>query len=124
MSENYQCHITINNRTDLNLRVNQEKLAWGHYTQEPVEIPKKSEARAFVAVGAYGSPSGTEGTVIYQVGDDANVTIKIYFDVPWAPLSHNTIKVESSNPDVAVQLIGFNGSGSVESCTIKVVDGR
>jgi len=64
--------------------------------------------------------AGAEGTVWYQVGDDANNTIKIYWDVPTTPFSKNRVTVENSKEEIMTQLTGFSGSGSVESCTVRV----
>jgi hypothetical protein len=125
MSEKYQCHIIINNRTSSHLKYDKSDLPWGKFTQDPVaDIQPKSEAKAFVATGAAGTPTGCEGTVLYRFLDDANVAVTIYYDVPFRPGSNNTIRVSTSNPDVAATLDGFNGCGSIESCTVKVVDGR
>ena len=122
--ENYQCHLSINNRAHDHLRLLKSDLDWGVFRDGPVtDIPPLTEVKAFVATGATG-PAGTEGTVVYQIGDDANTTVSVYFDVPTRPLSHNTVRADSSNPDVAAQVTGFDGSGSTESCTVKVIDGR
>jgi|SRR5689334_9137141 len=124
MSEKYQCHILINNRSSSHLKYDKSDLKWGKFLQDPVaDIPPKSEAKAFVASGAYGTPSGCEGTVLYRFQDDANVAVSIEFDIP-AMKSANTVRVSTSNPDVAGTLDGFRGGGEVESCVVKVVDGR
>jgi hypothetical protein len=123
--DNYQCHILINNRTSLHLHQLKKDLPWGRWKEGPVDdIKPNTETKAFVATGAPGLPSGTEGTVVYQLGDDANTTFTIYFDIPTKPLSSNTVRVDSSDTDVAAMLSGFNGGGAVESCTVKVIDGR
>lgn len=125
MSENYQCHISINNRTTSHLKYVQSDLPWGKFTQGPVaDIPPKAEAKAFVASGAIATPTGCEGTVLYRFVDDKDIAVTIYYDVPFRPGSKNTVRVTTSHPDVAATLDGFNGGGSIESCTIKVVDGR
>ena len=122
--ENYQCHITINNRSSEHLRLLKKDLQWGEFRDGPVsDIQPHAETKAFVATGSVG-PAGTEGTVVYQIGDDANTTITIYFDIPTRPLSSNTVRADTSNPDVAAQISGFDGSGATESCDIKVIDGR
>ena len=122
--ENYQCHIVINNRTHDHLKLLKTDLPWGEFREGPVaDIPPQSETKAFVATGSVG-PAGTEGTVVYKIGDDANTTVSIYFDIPTRPLSSNTVRVDTSNPDVAGQVGGLAGKGSTESCTVKVIDGR
>ena len=121
---NYQCIITINNRCRDHLRLLKQDIPWGEFESGPVDdIPPMAEMPAFTAQGVIG-PAGTEGTVIYQVGDDANVTITIYFDVPTRPGSSNTLNVDTSNVDIGVQVGPFNSSGSVISSTLKVLDGR
>jgi hypothetical protein len=124
--ENYQCHITINNRTTSHLRLAKRELQWGKFRDgnSPVEdIPPRSERKSFIAQGKFG-PAGVEGTVTYQYQDDANLTLVIYFDIPTRPLSENTIRATTSDPDLGASVEGFIGKGSTESCTIKLVDGR
>jgi hypothetical protein len=123
---NYQCHITINNRTDKHLIFEKSDLPWGEFRDDgqPVrDIPPKTEVRAFVAQGAIG-PAGCEGTVVYRYQDDANIRFTIYYDVPTNPLKDNKVEVTSSNENIAVERKGFNGKGNLENCTIKIVDGR
>jgi hypothetical protein len=125
MSDKYQCHITINNRTTTHLKYEKTDFPWGGFVEGPVEdIPPKSEVKAFVAAGASFGPAGTEGTVLYRFEDDANVAVTIYFDIPTKPFSNNTVRATSSNQDVATTVEGLIGSGATESCTIRVVDGR
>jgi phospholipase C len=122
--DNYQCHITIDNRTKSHLKLLKTNIVWGVFRTGPDQdlVPMKS-APAFIATGTPSRPAGAEGTVWYQVGDDANNTIKIYWDVPTTPFTSNRVTVEASKDEVvAVQLSGFNGSGAVEVCTIKVID--
>jgi hypothetical protein len=124
--ENYQCHITINNRTASHLVFDKSDLPWGKFAENaaPVrDIPPKREVKAFVAMGSFG-PAGVEGTVIYKFQEDANLTVRIQFDVPTRPGSHNTVAATCSNQDVAANVANLIGSGSTESCTITVVDGR
>lgn len=122
--ENYQCHITINNRTAVHLRLNKTDVPWGEFKEGPVDdILPKIETRAFVATGSIG-PAGTEGTVVYNFQDDANLTITIYWDIPTRPFSHNIVTATSSNPDIAATVEGLSGSGSTEVCMVRVVDGR
>ena len=121
MSDGQQCHITIDNRTTSHLRLLKTDLAWGVFRDGPEKdlMPRKS-ARAFVATGAPFREGGAEGTVWYQVGDDANNTVRIYYDVPLRPFAKNTVTVEASKDEITVQLTGLSGTGPVESCTIKV----
>ena len=119
--KNYKCHITIDNRTPHHLRLQKQEIPWGSFEEGPEKdlMPKTSKV-AFVASGNVG-PAGTEGTVWYQLGDDANKTITIYFDVPTNPLKDNTVNVDTSDPNLAAVRTGFNGKGSVEDCTVRVV---
>jgi hypothetical protein len=124
--KNYQCHITIDNRTKYHLRLNKADLSWGEFMEKmsPVDdIPPKTELKAFVATGSVG-PAGTEGTVVYHFQDDANLTVSIFFDVPTTPWKSNTVAAQTSHPDISASLAGFIGKGAVESCTVKVIDGR
>jgi phospholipase C len=121
MSDAFQCHITINNQTTSNLKLLKTDIPWGEFTVGPVKdlLPKKT-ALAFVAKGRSWREGGTEGTVWYQVGDDPNNTVKIYFDVPIASSPNRVVVTASSG--VATQLGGFKGSGQVENCTIELAD--
>jgi hypothetical protein len=121
---NYQCHITINNRSAEHLRLLKSEIPWGLFREGPLaDIAPHAEMTAFVATGSTGL-AGTEGTVVYQLGDDANTTVSVYFNIPSRPGSSNTVTVDSSDVDVAAQLTGFNGGGATEVCTVKVIDGR
>jgi hypothetical protein len=124
--ENYQCHITINNRTDSKLIVQQSRLDYGHFMDKksPAPIDKKAQQFAFAAQGSSPGIYGTEGEVVYKFETDANCTLTIYFDVPTRPGSDNTLKVKTSDVDIVAEVDGFKGSGSTEVCTIKLVDGR
>src|SRR5215471_20010751 len=100
--ENYQCHITINNRTDSRLIVQQSKVDWGQFMDKksPAPIDKKQIQPAFAAQGTFG-PAGTEGEVVYQFETDANCTVSIYFNIPTRPGSDNMLTVKTSHPDLA-----------------------
>jgi hypothetical protein len=118
-----QCHITINNRSSEHLRLQSKDLQAGDFEQGPLaDIKPHDEAKAFIASGTTGV-KGTEGTVVYQLGDDANTTISIYWDVPQWSMS-NRLDVKSSDPDVATKVDGFAGKGSTEACNIRVLDAR
>jgi hypothetical protein len=119
--ENYKCFVTMDNRTAQHLKLQKQEIPWGRFQEGPEKdlMPRTSKS-VFVASGVAG-PAGTEGSVVYQLGDDANKTISIYFDVPTRPFSDNTVRVETSDPNLAAVLSGFKGSGNVEVCTIRVV---
>jgi hypothetical protein len=127
-SENIQMICGINNRTDQELKVQSASLRWGKFEDSPnfppVNIPAKTNKGAFRSSGRQGSAAGTEGTVVYQIGDDENATITIYWDVPWAPGASNKVTASTSDEDISASVEGFVGSGAVESVTVKVVDGR
>ena len=119
--ENYKCFITIDNRTPQHLKLQKQDIPCGRFQEGPEKdlMPRTSKS-AFVASGNPGL-LGTEGTVWYQLGDDANKTMSIYFDVPTRPFSDNKVNVDTSDPNLAAVLSGFKGSGNVEVCTIRVV---
>jgi hypothetical protein len=119
--ENYKCHITIDNRTSHHLKLQKQDIPWGRFQEGPERdlMPGVSKL-AFVASGNPGVPAGTEGTVWYQLGDDANKTLTIYFDVPTNPLKDNTVNTDTSNPGLGAVRTGFNGKGNVEVCTLRV----
>ena len=119
--QNYQCHVILDNKSTHHLRLLKNALKWGEFAEGPEEdIGPRKSMKAFVARGATGL-SGCEGTLTYQLGDDANNTISIYWDVPTSPWSSNTIKVDASDEDVAAMMSGFKGDGNIESVTIKIV---
>jgi hypothetical protein len=119
--ENYQCHITIDNRTTEHIRLLKKDTPWGVFKAGPVaDIGPKLTTVAFVATGKPGLPGGAEGTVTYQVGDDANQTVAIYYDIPATPFTSNTVRVDTSSDDIVAQLTGFRGDGSTESCIVKL----
>jgi hypothetical protein len=128
MSEMIQMICGINNRTDSVLTVKSEHLEWGKWEDvgnfPPVAIPAKTNKAAFRSSGRQGSASGTQGNVVYQLGDDPNAIITITWDVTWASGAKNTVSASTFNEDVSASVEGFVGSGPVESVTIKVVDGR
>ncbi len=124
MAEGYACNISINNRTSYDLKVAKSALDYGVFKTGPKTIPKGASIPAFTATGKPYTPlQGTEGTVVYQVGDDTTATVTIYFNVP-ALSADNAVNVTSSNEDIAAQRDGFVGEGDSETCTVKVVDGR
>jgi hypothetical protein len=128
MADSLQFHCTINNRCDVPLKLKGSSHSWGRWypteSDQPKEVPAKQATKAFSSSGRTSSASGTEGYVIYQLGDDANAWIKIYWDVPWAPGSDNKVNLEESHEDIVVAMEGFVGSGSTESIILKVIDGR
>ena len=123
-SENIQMICTVNNRAKQELKVQSKDLDWGKFTAEPVAIPSKAVLPAFRSTGRQGSASGTQGKVVYQIGDDAAAIITISGDVPWAPGASNKVTTSTFSEDVGASIAGFVGSGPVESVTITVVDGR
>ena len=115
------CTITIDNGTGHHLKLLKHDLPWGKFQQGPAKdiMPGTSQV-AFVASQNI-APAGPEGTVWYQLGDDANKTISIYFDVPTRPFSDNRVQVDTSgDPNLSAVLSGFNGRGSDERCTVRV----
>jgi Aegerolysin len=122
MAPTHQCHIVINNRTSSHIKLAKADTEWGGFEdgQSPVQdIPPKSQVKAFVAKGNFGA-AGTEGTVVYQLQDDANMTWSINWDVPTAFWKKNKVQVTVSDADLSATIEGFNGSGNVESCIIKI----
>ena len=129
MAETIQFICNINNRTHETLKALPIDLRWGKCYDSPnvcpVDVPSKEVVTpAFRCSGKRGSASGTEGTATYQMGDDEKAWIKIYFDVTWCWGCSNKMHVEAFDEDIALEVEGFKGDGSVESVTIKVVDGR
>lgn len=128
MSDNIQMICHINNHARQELKVLDYHLDWGKFydapNQYPTDIPAKHEELGFRSSGRQGSSSGTEGWVRYTIGGDENAIIKISWDVPWLSGAHNMVKAGTTNEDIAAEIEGFSGTGSVEDVTVKVVDGR
>ncbi len=128
MADSLQMICHINNRTNQTLKFQSEHLVWGKWAdppnQYPVDVPPKESVLAFRSSGRSNSASGTEGYVVYQVGDESETTVTIYWDVPWAAGSSNKVTTKTSHQDIAASIEGFAGSGRVEDVIVKVVDGR
>ena len=119
LSTRFQCHLTINNRldTDLVVQPSSTQLPYGQWDKEPTDVPMKSTGIAFVATGQTGR-AGCEGTVVYQVRNDPNQTITVYFNVPEYSTT-NTVKATPTGA-LTARLDGFSGKGATESCVITV----
>lgn len=127
MSDKYQCHIRINNRSSSHLVFSKAEIEWGEFIEghSPTkDILPKMEAAAFKVAGKSFTPGGPEGKVTYVFQDDENVKVEVYFNVPMTPGMANTVTARTTHTDVAATVEGLVGSGSSEACTIKVVDGR
>jgi hypothetical protein len=127
MTDKYQCHITINNRSTSHLVFSKSDLLWGEFIDgnSPVkDIPPKIEVPAFKVSGAPWGAGGPEGTVTYVFQDDENIKVEIYFNVPLTPGMPNSVTARTTNSDVAATVDGLIGEGATEACTIKVIDGR
>ncbi|ALF55416.1 hypothetical protein ACX27_25480 [Nostoc piscinale CENA21] len=128
MASSLQFHCIINNRCDVPLKVKETYHRSGRWYPEevsqPKDVPAKQVIKAFASSGRIASSSGTEGYVIYQLGNEPNAWIKIYWDVPWLTNSNNKFKIETSHENIIVQTDGFIGTGSVENILLKVIDLR
>lgn len=130
LAETIQMICTISNRTKYRLNLLGYHLDWGKFDDPPNQYPvgeipsKQSVYPAFRSSGKQGSSSGTEGWVMYGLEGKQSEWIKIEWDVTWAAGASNSVNITTFDPDVAVQMSGFSGHGSVESVTLTVVDGR
>ena len=128
MAQTLQFHCTINNRCSVPLKVKETQHSGGTWYPEEFSIPKNVPAKqvfqSFSSSGRKGSVLGTEGYIIYQLGDEADAWIKIYWDITWAPTIPNKVQVEESHDDIVVSMEGFIGLGLIENVTFKVFDGR
>ncbi|GAA1459255.1 aegerolysin family protein [Nocardiopsis exhalans] len=128
MADSLQMICHINNRTKQTLKVQSESLDHGKWydppNHYPVDVPSKETVLAFRSSGKSDTATGTQGQVVYQIGDDAEATVTISWDVPWLAGSSNTVTTKTSHQDIAASVDGFAGHGRVEDVTVKVVDGR
>lgn len=121
--QNYSCRVKFDNETSYHLKLLKSDATTGEFTIGPIpDIPPEQEMQAFMANGKFG-PEGTEGYVVYQIGDDANKTITINFNIPTNPLASNTITVDVSDRKFAAMMQDFVGSGASESVTLRIVGG-
>jgi hypothetical protein len=98
-----------------------KELSWGEFDNQPLaDIMPDQTKLAFIASGLNNLPGGTQGSVVYQLGDDANKTISIVFEVTATPFTRNTVTVDSSSPKLGPVLTGFKGEGNMENCMIRV----
>ena len=130
MSANIQMICAIDNRTKSYLKRQEVHLNWGRFDDAPnkypqeVINPRELASPAFCSSGRLGSSSGTEGTVVYRLGDNTEEWVRIYWDVSWVPGVPNQVKTDTFNPDVAAVVDGFDPRGPVENVTIRILDGR
>ncbi|WP_327682371.1 aegerolysin family protein [Kitasatospora sp. NBC_00458] len=127
MSEQNYIAVTIGNRTTTALEVQKHDLYSGTWEAEgdfpPVEVPAGKELTAFRASGRPGTAAGTEGYVVYELGDGSGATVKVYWDAPWGS-TYNNLKVDSSDSGITVEVEGWSGSGVTEEVTLTVHDDR
>lgn len=122
-SDQFLCN--VRNKTDQILKVQRETLEFGKWypddNAQPGEIPAKQEKLpAFHASGRENSPSGTTGSVVYQLGDNGALTVTIRWDVPY--IGSNTLQIETSDPETLfTSESGFQHHGSFTQSTIVIV---
>ncbi|WP_411141612.1 aegerolysin family protein [Streptomyces sp. x-80] len=119
MSENLVFGCQLKNLTGGLLKLKYEHLDWGKWTDlgnhAPVDLEKKFDGEAFRSSGRQSTATGTTGTVIYQLGDNPDQWVKIYWSIPWVTGSTNTLELSTYDHDrLVVQHNGFAGQGSVE----------
>ncbi|MBD2596568.1 hypothetical protein H6G74_19850 [Nostoc spongiaeforme FACHB-130] len=115
ITKSLQLYCTINNRCDLILKVKEyyyaEQCCPNHESSPPKDVPAKQVIQVLAM-------SGTEGYVIYQLGDDPNAWIKIFWD------RISGFQIETFHEDIVVQCDGFIGSALVENVLLKIADVR
>ena len=122
LGESDQMICMINNLTTVQLNMKIIQLQWGKWTFGPVPIPPNQSIQAFSSSGRQSSPSGTEGSVTYMLGENGDDWITITFNVPWS--GDNSVTAKTFSPYFSATILGFTLHGSVESVTITVLDGR
>ncbi|OCQ95056.1 hypothetical protein BCD64_27215 [Nostoc sp. MBR 210] len=115
ITKSLQLYCTINNRCDLPLKLQEYHYAEQCYSNHKSSPPKDVPAKQVIQVLAM---SGTEGYVIYQLGDDPNAWIKIFWD------RISGFQIETFHEDIVVQCDGFIGSALVENVLLKIADVR
>jgi hypothetical protein len=112
----------IENLTGETLKVKSHKLEWGKFydppNQSPVDIPAGEKMKAFQS--SEKTAPGTEGTVVYQLGDKENETLEIYWHVTLGN-QPNTLKVTTCDrKKLLASQEGWTGKGVGEEVTITV----
>ncbi|MBD2494884.1 MAC/perforin domain-containing protein [Nostoc sp. FACHB-280] len=115
ITKSLQLYCTINNRCDLPLKVKEYHYAEQCCQNHESSPPKDVAAKQVIQVLAM---SGTEGYVIYQLGNDPNAWIKIFWD------RISGFQIETFHKNIVVQCDGFIGSALVENVLLKVSDFR
>jgi len=85
-TESLRAVVTVINVTNKTMTLKSKSLDWGKWVDKPQDI-KPGEVINFSACGAWGSPSGTEGTVKWSI-DQSIVTL--YFDCPYNGRNKNS----------------------------------
>lgn len=111
--ERLQVQGTVSNFTPHQMIVKSSNLSWGKWMQSPVDTPSFGISR-FASQGRDSSPSGTEGTATWQIG---NALITINFSCPLRGSNTQSISCE---PAGAFKVTCTGTGGDVNSCTFQI----
>jgi hypothetical protein len=116
--------ISIENRTGAHLILERSDLSWGQFRGDAAkDIPPKNMVEAFEVRAVGLNPKIVTGTVIYQLQDDPNSSIRIAFDIEDRPDFPTQVVAKSSNPDIAATVVPSSVQGIDVNCTVKISDG-
>ncbi|MGB7195625.1 MAG: hypothetical protein WBD81_19395 [Collimonas pratensis] len=111
--ERLQVQGTVSNFTAHPMILKSSDLSWGKWMQSPVDVASFSTGR-FGSQGRDSSPSGTEGTATWQLG---NAVITINFSCPLRGSNGQSISCE---PKGAFKVSCTGTGGDVNACTFQI----
>ncbi|MEO6920275.1 MAG: aegerolysin family protein [Collimonas sp.] len=111
--ERLQVQGTVSNFTQLPMIIKSSNLSWGKWMQSPVDVPSFSNSR-FASQGRDSSPSGTEGTATWHIG---NAIITIHFG---CPLNGSNSQRISCEPPGAFKVTCDGTGGDVNACSFQI----
>jgi hypothetical protein len=83
MSENMKCYMNVKNTAGGTLTLTNSSLPWGKWSTNPPTQIKTGTTAFFMAQGAKGSATGTQGSVSYMFSDNAT-SFTVSFDIPYS----------------------------------------
>jgi len=118
MSEDTRITVMIHNKTSSSLvwdglEKEDYHLEWGKFLDgfRPKRIEPKDSTLAFIACGAKGSGTGTEGWVKYKfLNTNLNQSFTVNFNIPYS--STNSFSISPRSPGVQCDEEGFTEHGS------------
>jgi hypothetical protein len=106
--ESFGCYVTIWNRTSKVLSNAQLTDEWGKYTERPFTNLEATQWTWLTLLGRSGSPSGSEGTCQYDVGEVGFGTVLFKYSCPYS--GDNTASTENNGVEVKLSVYAQQGT--------------